>query len=128
MPVDLNGQGEPLPHDFPYKGDWMLKPRIFLYVPDEPTTVAPTVPQFTVWLNALDENWSFGFDVTRVAAAFETTPEAILIANRRGELTLENVFANTPNGDNATAKIYVLGFGGKTVDMIIEAISQAGRA
>lgn len=128
MPVELNEQGEPLPHDFPYKGDWMLKPRIFLYVPDKPTTVAPTVPQITVWLNPLAEDWSLGFDATRIAAAFEATTEAVLIANRRGELTLENVFANTPNGDNATVKIYVLGLGGKTIDMTVEALPHAGQA
>jgi hypothetical protein len=127
MPIDLDGQGEPLPQDFPYKGDWMLKPRIFLYVPDEPTSVAPSVPQFTVSLNTLQEDWSFGFDVTHIAAAFETTADAILIANRRGDLTLENVLANTPDGKNATAKIYVIGFDGETIDMTIEMLSQAGR-
>ena len=106
----------------------MLKPRIFLYVPDVPTTVAPTVPQFTVSLNTLAENWSFGFDASRMATAFDITIEALREANRRGELTLENVFANTPGGEKATHKIYVFGYGGKTVEMNIEQLTHAGSA
>ena len=128
MSIPLNGQGEPLPPDFPYRRDWVLKPRMFLYVPDEPSLVAPTVPQFTVSLNTYSEDWSFGFDATRLAAAFEITPEGLLSANRRRELTLENVLADTPNGENATIKTYVFGHGGKTVNMNIELLKEAGRA
>jgi hypothetical protein len=95
MSIELSGQGQPLPPDFPYRGDWMLKPRIFLYIQDEPSVVAPTVPQFTVSLNTYDEDWSFGFDATVLATAFEMTTEALLTANRRGELTLEKVLADT---------------------------------
>jgi hypothetical protein len=105
----------------------MLKPRMFLYVPDEPSVVASTVPQFTVSLNTDSDDWSFGFDATRLAAAFETTTEALLRANRLGELTLENVLANTPNGENATIKTYVFGYSGKTVEMNIELLKQSGR-
>jgi hypothetical protein len=101
---------------------------MFLYVPDEPSLVAPTVPQFTVSLNDYNEDWSFGFDATRLAAGFEITPEALLRANQRGQLTLENVLADTPNGKNATIKTYVFGHGGKTVEMNIESLKHAGRA
>jgi hypothetical protein len=106
----------------------MLKPRMFLYVPDESSLVAPTVPQFTVSLNTYDEDWSFGFDATRLAGVFEITPKALLRANQRGELTLETVLADTPNGENATIKTYVFGYGGKIVSMNIELLKQAGRA
>jgi hypothetical protein len=101
---------------------------MFLYVPDEPSLVAPTVPQFTVSLNTYSEDWSFGFDATRLANAFEITLEAFLQANRRGTLTLETVLADTPNGENATIKTYIFGYGGKTVKMNIELLKQAGRA
>jgi hypothetical protein len=128
MSVELAGQGEPLPADFPYHGEWMLKPRMFLYVSDELTTGAPTVPQFTASVNIGREDWSFGFDATRLASAFDITTEALREANRRGELTLENVLANTPGGENATHKIYVFGYKGKTVEMNIEQLTQAGSA
>ena len=128
MAVKLTGQGGPLPDDFPYKGEWMLKPRMFLYVPDEPTTVAPTVPQFTASLNTYQEDWSFGFDATRLATCFNITTEALREANRRGELTLENVLASTPDGENADLKIYVFGHAGKTVKMNIELLKHAGSA
>lgn len=128
MSIELIGQGEPLPADFPYQGEWMLKPRMFLYVPADPTMVAPTVPQFTVSLNTYQDDWSFGFDATRLAAALYVTTEALREANRRGELTLENVLANTPGGENADLKIYVFGHRGKTVEMNIELLKHAGSA
>jgi hypothetical protein len=128
MSVELAGQGETLPADFPYRGEWMLKSRIFLYVPDEPTNVAPTVPQFTVSLSTLEENWSFGFDASRLAAGFNITTESLREANQRGELTLEDVLANTPGGENATSKIYIFGYKGKIVEMTIEQLTQAGTA
>lgn len=79
-------------------------------------------------MNTYDEDWSFGFDATVLATAFEMTTDALLRANRRGELTLENVLADTPDGENATIKTYVLGHNGKTVSMNIERLAQAGRA
>ena len=45
MPIELAGQGEPLPAEFPYRGEWMLKPRMFLYIPDEPSRPTPFVKQ-----------------------------------------------------------------------------------
>ena len=128
MPIELAGQGEPLPAEFPYRGEWMLKPRIFLYIPDEPSRVAATTPQFTVSLNTLEEIWSFGFDAGQLAAGFAVTTDTLREANRRGELTLENVLANTPGGEEATHKIYVFGYKGKTVEMNIEQLREAGRA
>ena len=43
-------------------------------------------------------------------------------------MALENVLANTPGGEGATHKIYVLGYKGKTVEMNIEQLREAGRA
>lgn len=128
MAIDLMDQGEPLPSDFPYEGEWILRPRMFLYVPQEPSPADPSIPQFTCALNIGRDDWCFGFDATRMATAFGATVEAIREANRRGELTLEDVLANTPGGQNATAKIYVFGYDGKTIDMTIEQLPQAGRA
>jgi hypothetical protein len=128
MPIELAGQGEPLPADFPYEGEWILRPRMFLYVRDEPSRAAPTVPQFTVSVNTLEEDWSFGFDAGQLAAAFNVTTDALREANRRGELTLENVLANTLGGERATQKIYVFGYKGKIVQTNIELLMQVGRA
>src|SRR5882724_7254244 len=33
--IPLTGQGDPLPRDFPYKGQWLHKYRLFLYRLDE---------------------------------------------------------------------------------------------
>jgi hypothetical protein len=128
MAVTLTGQGEPLPAEFPYKGEWMLKPRMFLYTLDEATAVAPIVPQFTAELNAYQEDWSFGFDARNLARCFCISSDAVREANRRGELTLENVLANTPDGENADVKIYVFRYAGKTVEMVIERLKHAGSA
>lgn len=128
MSIELNGQGDELPPDFPYKGAWILNPRMFLYIPDQPFTGNIATPQFTVELNAGEPGWSFGFDASLVAAAFETTTEAVLAANRSGALTLETVLADTPDGENATLKTYVFSLDGKIANINIKALQNLGNA
>ena len=126
--IELRGQGNPLPPDFPYQGEWILRSRMFLYMPAKARTVPPSVPQFTVSVNIDQDDWSFGFDASHMASALEVTTEEIREANCSGELTLENVWANTPGGEGATKKIYVFGYRGKTVEMAVEQLQQSGTA
>ena len=62
MPIPLNGQGNPLPPNFPYRGEWILEPRMFLYVPDQAEATASNAPRFTASLNDNGDDWCFGFD------------------------------------------------------------------
>jgi len=51
VPIPLNGQGNPLPPNFRYRGEWILEPRMFLYVPDQSQSTASNAPRFTASLN-----------------------------------------------------------------------------
>lgn len=128
MSFDLKGQGEPLPLGYACIGEWILHPRMFLYVSAEPSTHAPSVPQFTPAINAGRNDWSFGFDALVMATAFEITIDELRDANKSGELTLENVLANTPDGEGATKKLYLFGYRGKVIELAVEYLSQAGTA
>jgi hypothetical protein len=120
MSVPMRNQGTPLPPNFPYKGEWLDVPRIFLYRPEgeRPRTLGK--PQFTVEINPTQDDWSFGFDAEQLAIGFGITVDALFAGNRNGDLTLENVESNTPTGEHATAKRYTFRNGGKTVALIIE--------
>ncbi len=101
---------------------------MFLYMPAETRTLPVSVPQFTAALNVGQDDWSFGFDASHLAAAFEVTTEEVRNANRSGQLTLENIWSNTPDFEGATKKIYVFGYRGKTVEMAVEQLQQGGTA
>jgi hypothetical protein len=58
--IPLSGQGKPLPSDFPYRGQWLLEGRMFLYIPDAEEATRPTSPKFTATVNSNQHDWSFG--------------------------------------------------------------------
>ncbi len=106
MSIPLNGQGNPLPPNFPYRGEWILEPRMFLYVPDQAESTASNAPRFTASLNDNRDDWCFGFDSEQLAAALNITTDSLFQANRHRKLTLENVEASTPDGEMALIKRY----------------------
>jgi hypothetical protein len=57
VPIPLKGQGNPLPPNFPYRGEWILEPRMFLYVPDQAQSTASNAPRFTASLNDNSDDW-----------------------------------------------------------------------
>jgi hypothetical protein len=97
--IPLNGQGNPLPPNFPYRGEWILEPRMFLYVPDQAESTTSNAPRFTASLNDNRDDWCFGFDSEQLAAALNITTDSLFQANRHRKLTLENVEASTPDGE-----------------------------
>lgn len=101
MSIPLNGQGNPLPPNFPYRGEWILEPRMFLYVPDQAESTTSNAPRFTASLNDNRDDWCFGFDSEQLAAALNITTDSLFQANRHRKLTLENVEASTPDGEMA---------------------------
>ena len=125
MPIPLIGQGEDLPPDFGYRGQWILKPRIFLYSPDDEATAGLDVPQFAAEVNPGTDDWSFGANAPRLAAALGIETEALFAANRSGELTLENV---SQGGEGASSKAYVFRCGDKEATLNFERFRQVGRA
>lgn len=128
MALFLFGQGSPLPEDFPYQGEWLLKPRIFLYLPTNEQRGTPGKPTFTVEINAASDEWSVGFDVGEIAAGFGLSAENLLEANRSQHLTLERIEADTPTGEGASMKRYIFGMDGKEMGVTIIRPHAAGIA
>lgn len=128
MSIPLVGQGNPLPGDFPYRGQWLLEPRVFLYTPDDPSQSAADAVQFTAWVQPAQDDWSFGFDAAQLAANLGVTMAELLEANRARSLMLENVYADTPTGDGASQKIYEFRLGITTANITVEDLSRLGRA
>jgi hypothetical protein len=127
MAVPLSGQGMELAPGFPYRGQWIHKLRIFVFLPDADRDNY-TTPQFTVHLNKMDDDWCSGFDAFQLASAIGITVNELLEANRERRLTLEQVWADTPNGEGATAKQYTFRVGEKQGSLIIKAQTQFGSA
>ena len=128
MAIPLRDQGTPLPPDFPYSGEWLDQPRIFLYLPTPEQRGLPGAPAFTAEVNPTSDNWCFGFDAEQLAMEFGTDVETLLSSNKRRELTLENVEANTETGEGATMKRYIFGLEGKVCALIIESLGAFGTA
>jgi hypothetical protein len=118
MSIPLRGQGNPLPVGFPYDGQWILEPRMFLVVSEDDTTTDPTA-RFTTHISQTDDDWSFGFDAVQLAAALGIEVHEILQANRERRLNLEMIEADTPGGEGFTAKRYTFSVGDKVGSLTI---------
>jgi hypothetical protein len=101
---------------------------MFLYVPDEAQPGDPAAPQFTVHVNQMQDDWSFGLESTQLATALGITPGELFDANRSRKLTLERVEADTPTGEGAHVKRYTFRVGDKEGSLTIEALAHVGRA
>jgi len=128
VPIPLKGQGNPLPPNFPYRGEWILEPRMFLYVPDQAESTASNAPRFTASLNDNRDDWCFGFDSEQLAAALNITTDSLFQANRHRKLTLENVEASTPDGEMALIKRYTFRVGANETSLSVQTLGQAGSA
>ena len=128
VPIPLNGQGNPLPPNFPYRGEWILEPRMFLYVPDQAESTASNAPRFTASLNDNRDDWCFGFDSEQLATALNITTDSLFQANRHRKLTLENVEASTPDGEMALIKRYTFRVGANETSLSVQTLGQAGSA
>ena len=124
MSVPVRRQGTPLPPDFPYQGEWLDMPRIFLWLPTPEQQSQPGKPQLAAEINPGLEDWCFGFDATQLAAALEVSTDVLFAANRNGELALTNVEVT----QDASAKRYTFQLGAKTAAPVFERFPVVGRA
>jgi chromate reductase, NAD(P)H dehydrogenase (quinone) len=79
----LSGQGRPLATDFPYRGQWLIENRWFLYAVDAQELGAD---QDVVTVGPLT-----GFNACMPAAKLGLTIERLFEADRLGRLTLDHV-------------------------------------
>jgi len=114
----LVGQGKSLPANFPYEGEWILEPRIFLFRRNDQRSYGS--PEITVTLNERGQNWCFGIDSTQLAQALKIESEAIFEHNRAGTLYIVRVDDVAPSPGATVAKQYIFQVGNNQAPMTIE--------
>jgi hypothetical protein len=126
MPFPLAQQGEQLADDFGYAGQWILKPRLFLFTTDVEKG-DPSAPQFTTYKNYGRDDWMVGFDARIIAVAIGITKDEILEANRTRQLTLERTEEGIMD-DGSPAKRYTFRVGDREGPVIIACPVRTGTA
>jgi hypothetical protein len=103
--IPLRGQGNRLPRDCPYDGEWLLDEISFLY------RSTPTLPaadsQLTAGFRRADGEWCVGFDSSVLANGLNVTVDELFAANRARSLKLATVEDVAPARGGAAAKRYV---------------------
>jgi hypothetical protein len=120
------GQGEPLPRDFPYKGQWLIQHVVFLYRPGAAELIGGTAPRFTATATSNGRECK-GFDATQLAAAFGIEPDQLFAANEAGTLSL----LKTEDASELTgipALRFIFGIGEKQIELVVEAPRDPGSA
>ena len=125
--LPLAGQGKPLPFDFPYKGQWLLEGRVFLYRPENQTSLGG--PEMTVILNDNSDDWCLGFNSMQLAFALRVGSEQIFAHNSARTLFLvrtDDVPPPSPSG--LKAKRYIFQIEDRQAPVTIELGIPGGRA
>jgi hypothetical protein len=115
--VPLRGQGKPLPDDCPYKGEWLIENKMFLYRPK--TSERSKVEMIPIFESPNGE-WCFGFNAETMAAQLGVGSDEIFVHNRNRTLILVGVAEVPPVGGGAAAMGYRFPIGDRTADFRIE--------
>lgn len=126
--LPLNGQGKSLPDDFPYKGEWLLEGRMFLYRPIAQTSLGGGTPEMTPIVNEGSSDWCFGINSMQLAFALQVGSEEIFKHNRAGTLFLVRTDNVTPTHTAIAAKRYIFQIGERQAPITIEASAHSGTA
>jgi hypothetical protein len=89
-PFRLNGQGKPLPTDFPYNGEWLVERRIFLYRPNQNGPVTG-MPEITPVHQLNESEWCFGINAITLSRDLGVGSHEIFAHNRRRTLLLVEI-------------------------------------
>jgi hypothetical protein len=118
MAFRLTGQGRPLPKDFPYKGEWLVERRIFLYRPED--GLAPGLPEKTPVHQLNEGEWCFGINSATLARAFGIGSHEIFPCNRRRTLLLVGVDDTSPRAGVTDARSYTFQIDEQQASITIE--------
>lgn len=116
--MPLVGQGEPLPREFPYVGQWILRDRIFLYRPKVPQSSGG--PEMTLLLRS-EPQWCFGINSVQLAFALGVGSDKIFEHNRNGTLFLVRTDDVPPTRGAIAAKRYVFRIGVCQTEFVVKA-------
>lgn len=123
--IPLEGQGEPLPLHFPYKGQWILEPRMFLYRP----TYARAVPGTEMMPIFMGEDGKpvFGVSVTLLSALLLVSEDEVFAHNAARTLYLVTT-VDIPDAAGGPVKRYVFQIGPKQVPIDLRYEAPSGHA
>ncbi|MGD0186133.1 MAG: hypothetical protein ABSC25_12905 [Roseiarcus sp.] len=113
------GQGTPLPPSFPYKGQWVAPPLVFLYE-DDRHLIGGAAQRFNVFVPLASGDLATGFSAEQLAGAFVVTTERILESNADGSLLLLGTTDAKPAHGGISAKGYVFGLAGEKRCLVVE--------
>lgn len=113
------GQGTPLPPNFPYRGQWVAPPLVFLYEDDQ-HLIGGVVQRFNVSVPLASGDLAIGFSADQVAGAFDVATTLILSSNADGSLMLLGTRDAKPALGGISAKGYVFSLGGKQRCLVVE--------
>jgi hypothetical protein len=123
--IPLRDQGEPLPEDFPYKGQWLHKPLLFLHRPIGQASLGgaeiTAVAQF-------EGNICAGISSMQLAFLLRVSSEDIFVHNAANTLFLVRTDEIPPSVGGTQAKQYVFQIGERQAPMIIEGGGPNGNA
>lgn len=126
MSIQLDGQGKQLPSNFPYKGQWILEGRIFLFHPESTTQLGG--PQFTTIFHDTNGKWNLGFDAMQLGWALKMNSDDVFKANTARELILESAEDVPASIGGTHAKRYIFRIGDKIAPLTVEAGGASGTA
>ena len=120
MAIQLPGQGRPLPHGFPYKGEWLAERRIFLYVAENQRVVGTAAHEITPVHQLSASEWCFGIDATALAWQLGVGSHEIFAHNRRRTLFLVGVDDPPPTTEATHARRYIFQIGERQASITLE--------
>ena len=124
--VPLRNQGEPLPPDFPYQGQWIHKPRMFLYRPTNQQSLGGA--EITAVVNEGSAEYSFGINAAQLGLELHTDIEAIFKHNAANTLYLVTAEDVAPTMGANLAKRYIFQIGDRQGSMTMEWGGPSGNA
>ncbi len=117
--IPLQGQGEPLPSDAPYSGQWLLENVLFLFQRDAVPTAGP---EETAAFQLANGEVCQGIDAGKIGAGLgDLTAEEVLASNRTGALLLTAVHGMHKVDGVVRAKRYVFQIGSRETSIVMEA-------
>ena len=122
----LSGQGEPLPDDVPFQGEWLTRDALFLYRPSDISAPVSGNVRFVAGFQAPDGEWCLGFDAALLARELGVGIDDLFSHNRAGSLHLAFAPAAATQGGNAM--LYRFRVGETTTHQRVEVGIPEGRA
>jgi hypothetical protein len=118
----MSVQGKPLPHDYPYKGQWFIEDLLFIHEPTDAQSLGGSAPRFTA--HALG---ALGFDAGQIADEMGITTQEVFRANADGRLIVRHVGDALTRGGMAGIR-YVFGIGERRCALIVAPNDSVGTA